>query len=376
MRSKPCVDPAHLGSPADLSHDVSEVCARLSAALSGDFVQAGTHEFSDPMGARLAGFVQRLIVAGQHASAQARERELELRLAHRVARIGTWRRDLRTNVLSWSDELHVLFGTDPAIFKPTPEGALLKVHPDDRSLVTAAYARVRQNGGSMEYEFRTVGDDGTIYWRVTELHAERDESGACVALRGVVQDVTERKRTLDQIQHLAHFDALTGLVNRSQLGEQLRRQLTVATRRGQKVAIHAVDLDGFKGVNDLHGHAAGDRLLQKLAGRLLQNVREGDTVARLGGDEFIIVQTEAEGAEDARRLADRIVSVLGAPCDLGGVSAAVTASIGIALFPDDVAPGNVEDAATGLLAAADTALCRVKQSPRNGHAFFQPGLDG
>ncbi len=371
-RPRPDLEPALRRKRAALIGDVKRVCAQLDARITGAAPGRPVALAQDPLGRRLATLVNRTLRdAGKSAG-----RELDLRLANHIARIGMWRLDVRSQALVWSEELHELFGTDPSVFMPTWEGALLLVHPEDRPEVEAAYARIGQTGAACDLEFRTILPDGTVHWRRTELRSERDRADTVVAIRGVVQDITERKRALEHLRYLARFDALTGLANRVQLTEQLKQNIILARRRGQRLAVHALDLDGFKTVNDLHGHAVGDQLLVELAGRIRQHVREGDTVARLGGDEFVVLQAALEGPEDARRMAERLVSLLGEPCKLGSVEAAVTVSVGIALFPDDIAPGLGDGETSALLAAADTSRTRVKEGARNGYAFFQPGLDG
>ena len=219
--------------------------------------------------------------------------------------------------------------------------------------------------------------DGSVQWRQTALRTERDASDKPIALRGVVQDVTERKRASEHIHHLAHFDVLTGLANRTKLAMSLRQHLGRAKRMDAAMAVLAIDLDRFKAVNDLLGYAAGDKLLQVVASRLRANVREGDTVARLGGDEFVVILGGAAQPEGALHLAERLVQFLAMPVDVPGGIAAVTASVGIALYPHDVAGvTDLREVGAALLAAADTALYRVKRGGRNGHAFFQPGMDG
>lgn len=300
----------------------------------------------------------------------------DLRVALRVARIGMWRRDLVTDALVWSAELHALFGTDAANYYPTSEGVLLLVHPDDRAMVRSYYARAIV-GEAADYEFRVLQPDGSVQWRQTALRTERDASDKPIALRGVVQDVTERKRASEHIHHLAHFDVLTGLANRTKLAMSLRQHLGRAKRMDAAMAVLAIDLDRFKAVNDLLGYAAGDKLLQVVASRLRANVREGDTVARLGGDEFVVILGGAAQPEGALHLAERLVQFLAMPVDVPGGIAAVTASVGIALYPHDVAGvTDLREVGAALLAAADTALYRVKRGGRNGHAFFQPGMDG
>ncbi len=158
----------------------------------------------------------------------------------------------------------------------------------------------------------------------------------------------------DQTRHRAHHDSLTGLCNRAQFEEQLTRQLEDATRSGVRGALLAIDLDGFKAVNDGHGHGIGDQVLRAVASRLRATVRMSDLAARLGGDEFLVLLPDID-AESALRLADRIVEELSQP--YGDDLPPVTASVGIATFPADDAAG-----ASGLLEQADRALYAAKRA--------------
>ena len=363
-------------APAGLRPAIADLCEQLRVVVNGEFGRAVASPSQDPLVQHLAYLANSVVAAGQEALQRAQAREHDLRDAHRIARIGTWRCCLDTGVLHWSDELHYLFGTDPASYVPTHERVMALIHPDDRCVVLAELDRARLTGNPVEYEYRVPQPDGAMLWRSSEVRVERGPGGQAAALRGVVQDITDRKAALRHIYHLAHFDALTGLANRTELARNLSEHVARARRVEQRLAVLAVDLDGFKAINDLHGHTAGDHLLQLVADRLRAGLREGDTVARLGADEFAIIQTEVGQPEGARHLAERLVGLLGLPYDLPGLPdpACVTASIGIALFPNDAPPG--EDASAALLAAADTALIRVQRGGRNGHAFFQPELDG
>ncbi len=174
-----------------------------------------------------------------------------------------------------------------------------------------------------------------------------------------------RKRQRDELDSLAFSDALTGLANRAMLFDRLEMALRESRRRPIRFALHYLDLDGFKNVNDRSGHAAGDAVLQIVASRLRSIVRESDTVARIGGDEFVVVQKglERDGDGDARGLADRITDVLREPFEVEGETFVLGASVGVAVYPDDGA--NVRD----LLVAADRALYRAKSFGK-GQALF------
>ena len=181
-------------------------------------------------------------------------------------------------------------------------------------------------------------------------------------------DITERRRIEAKIAYMAQHDALTDLPNRLQLYEQLQQTLA-RPKRGEHVAVFCLDLDRFKEVNDTHGHPVGDLLLQSVAGRLRQCIRDTDMVARLGGDEFAIVQAGASQPTNATSLASRLIEVIGAPYEIGGRQVTVELSIGIALAPDDgVDPEQ-------LLKNADLALYRAKSDGRGLYRFFEPEMD-
>ena len=181
-------------------------------------------------------------------------------------------------------------------------------------------------------------------------------------------DITERRRIEAKIAYMAQYDALTDLPNRVKLYERLR-QMLARPKRGDHVAVFCLDLDRFKDVNDAHGHPVGDLLLQSVAGRLRQCIRDADMVARLGGDEFAIVQAGASQPTDATSLASRLIEVIGAPYEIGGRQVAIELSIGIALVPND---GRDPEQ---LLKNADLALYRAKSDGRGLYRFFEPEMD-
>jgi diguanylate cyclase (GGDEF)-like protein len=162
-----------------------------------------------------------------------------------------------------------------------------------------------------------------------------------------------------KIGFLAQHDGLTGLPNRALFVDRLRQALALARRDAARVALLFIDLDRFKAVNDTLGHEAGDRLLRAAAVRMQACVREADSVARLGGDEFVILLPRIESAEGARTVAEKLRRALGEPFDVGGREASVSASIGVALYPDDAGDE------TALLARADAAMYAAKRAGRN-----------
>jgi len=195
-----------------------------------------------------------------------------------------------------------------------------------------------------------------------------DEKEEPQYLLGVVEDVTERARAEERIAHMAHHDALTDLPNRVLLRERLEAGLA-HVRRGEQLAVHYLDLDTFKTINDTLGHPAGDELLKVVAERLCACVREVDAVARLGGDEFAVIQTGLKDVNEAAGLAQRIRDALKVPCDLNGQLINIDSSIGIACAPSD---GTDADQ---LLKNADMALYRAKADGRANFRFFEPAMD-
>jgi diguanylate cyclase (GGDEF)-like protein len=181
--------------------------------------------------------------------------------------------------------------------------------------------------------------------------------------------IRERWLAEDQIRFLALHDSLTGLPNRLQLRQHLERAVSRAKRHGQLIAVLCLDLDRFKTVNDTLGHPTGDALLEEVAARLKENVREVDLVGRLGGDEFAVVAEELESPDDAVRVARRLCTALAEGYHVNGHDVATSASIGIALGS---VQGNSVDT---LLKDADLALYRAKQDGRNTFRFFEPAMD-
>jgi diguanylate cyclase (GGDEF)-like protein/PAS domain S-box-containing protein len=183
------------------------------------------------------------------------------------------------------------------------------------------------------------------------------------------EDITEWREAQAQISHMAHHDALTGLANRTQLVEKLENALAILPLWGASVAVHFIDLDRFKNVNDTLGHDGGDLLLKTIAGRLRSVTRVDDLVARLGGDEFVVVQTGVRDKDQAEDFARRLTSAVAAPMKLREQAFVATVSVGVALAPADGA--NPER----LLKSADLALYKAKADGRNCIRFYLTEMD-
>ncbi len=232
-------------------------------------------------------------------------------------------------------------------------------------------ARVFENGETLIVEeTNTISDSGkTITFRSTKIPLV-DGEGRIYALCGISTDITPLKEREAHLQYLAHYDMLTALPNRVLLADRLNLAMTQARRRGQLLAVAYLDLDGFKAVNDRHGHGIGDQFLVALAGRLKQMLREGDTFARLGGDEFIAVLPDLPDSAAGIPLLTRLLAAAAEPVQLGDLTLGVTASLGATFYPqaDDVD-------ADQLLRQADQAMYQAKIAGKNRFYLFDMEKD-
>jgi len=195
-----------------------------------------------------------------------------------------------------------------------------------------------------------------------------DTDGAARHVLSFVEDVTERKKAENRIAHLAHHDPLTDLANRAAFSEHLTSMLVEAEASKRPFAVLCIDLDRFKEINDVFGHAVGDALLQEVAQRL-RNVANGEFLARLGGDEFIVLSGGGPQPANAAGLAERLLASFAEDIDIAGHRLRIGLSVGIAVYPSDG-----DDAAT-LLANADAALYRAKAEGRGTLRCFEPDMD-
>lgn len=214
------------------------------------------------------------------------------------------------------------------------------------------------------FEEEIVDRSGRTRVFLTTKSPLRDQSRRVVSVLTTSLDITDRKQAESRLRHLALHDPLTNLPNRLMLQQRLQRELARGRRGDHGFALHLLDLDRFKAVNDVLGHQLGDRLLQAVSQRLCEAVGGCDSVARLGGDEFAILQTDVARAEDAAALAQQVVNTLARPFQCDGQELAITASIGITLSPADAR--GVDE----LLRNADLAMYRAKAEGRNGYRFY------
>lgn len=336
-----------------------------------------------------------------------------LNRAQRIARLGTWTWTSRDRRFHMSAECSAILGLPHQDHGVEGNQVWAHVHPDERARIRAQYRGSRKSARPLELEFR-VRRSGQSDVRMVRVEAEvdRTEAGRVRGMRGVIQDVTERRQSEEQIRQLANFDTLTGLPNRRCFREQFNASLENARSAGAPVAVLYLDLDRFKQVNDTLGHQIGDQILREISRRLMSTVRESDvvaratheaaaasgeeglppklasadrilagggqtratgwsvgSVARLGGDEFTVLLTDLTDAQAIDRVAARLLDVLRQPVQVGEYEVFVSASIGAAVYPRD---GTDVDT---LIRKADIAMYAAKDEGRNGWRAFHAAMN-
>jgi len=226
-----------------------------------------------------------------------------------------------------------------------------------------------ENDGYWQGELWNRRQDGEVYPEQRVVSVLRDARGEIEHYVSIFSDISAQKYAAERIHRLAHYDVTTDLPNRLLFQDFLTQSLVLARRNHQRLAVLFVDLDGFKLVNDTLGHPAGDSLLRQIAERLSERLRESDMLARVGGDEFALALTEFRELGDVAHVARDILDLVAQPALLAGQEHAVTASIGIAIYPDDG-----KDVA-GLMKAADAAMYQAKAQGKARYAFFESEMN-
>ena len=256
-----------------------------------------------------------------------------------------------------------LLGQTPMKFMP----------PEDVPLMMETINRAIANKGTFRLQHRGTTKTGKVLWEEVNGLPFFDENGALIGLRGAGLNITDRKRAEEEIKNLAFYDPLTRLPNRRLLLDRLQQALVSSARSKQEGALLFIDLDNFKTLNDTLGHDIGDLLLQQVAQRLGDCVREGDTVARLGGDEFVVMledlsEQAIEAAAQAETVGEKILAILNQPYLLSTHEYFNTPSIGATLF------SNYYQAPEELMKQADIAMYQAKKAGRNTLRFFDPKM--
>jgi diguanylate cyclase (GGDEF)-like protein/PAS domain S-box-containing protein len=225
------------------------------------------------------------------------------------------------------------------------------------------FQRVSKSGKAENFPVTLYQDERITGWR--ENHVYKLPTGEIVT---IYDDVTKEKQAEERMLYLAHYDALTGLPNRTLFNDRLHQALTTAKREKTRVALMFIDLDKFKPVNDNLGHDVGDMLLKKAAKRMRECVRDSDTVSRLGGDEFVILLPNIENVQVTLRVAEKVLYSLNQTFVLAGHSIHISASIGVAVYPEH---GSDEKMLTK---NADVAMYYAKSSGRNNVKLYTPDM--
>ncbi|MCW2318539.1 diguanylate cyclase (GGDEF)-like protein/PAS domain S-box-containing protein [Rhodoblastus acidophilus] len=294
-----------------------------------------------------------------------RASEERLRVAMAAANAGVWEWDLATNALVWSDELWRLYGIEPGSCEPSIDVWLQTVHSDDRAHTERAVKQAVARSGELIAEWRTCEGNGAYRWLLAQGGPMRRSDQTIQRYIGVVIDITERKMSEEKISYLAHHDVLTGLPNRATFSARLSAAIAKADETGIPLAVLCLDLDRFKEVNDVFGHAIGDELLRRITQRFAASQVE---MARIGGDEFTAIIAGSAARERALEAAEKLIAAVMEPIEIGGRPMTIGVSIGVAMYPDH---GGMEE----LLAKADAALYRAKAAGGNRSCLFDSEFD-
>jgi diguanylate cyclase (GGDEF)-like protein/PAS domain S-box-containing protein len=295
-----------------------------------------------------------------------RESERRYQVMAEASPVGIFRCDLDARCRYVNRRWREITGLTTA--EAATEGWLLAVHPDEHEQITTAWRQTVGQGQVFRSECRFRRPRGVTTWVFVQAEPVYDLRQSLSGYIGSVTDISERKRSEEEIRRIAYYDALTKLPNRAFFLEQLGRNIAAARRTDRRSALLFCDLDNFKDVNDSLGHDKGDLLLQGIAERLSACIRKGDTLGRLGGDEFVLLLPKVESSRDAVMVARKIKDQLARPFDLDGQEVYTSPSIGIAFYPDD------GDTVSTLLKHADMAMYAAKSKGRNRYQFFSEDM--
>lgn len=323
-----------------------------------------------------AGLTLLLVLGLVHGRRSSRARHLHttalarLQLAASVfetSRDGIMISDAHNRILEVNAAFTQITGYTPdEVLGQSPK--LLKSGLQNAQFYAEMWERLNQDG-EWQGEIWNRRKNGDIYPEHLSITTLRNADGWLTHHVAVMTDLSTLKHHKAELERLAHNDPLTGLPNRRLLLDRLHQSLLQTRSAGKLLAVVALDLDGFKAINDSLGHAAGDQLLKALAQRLSQTLRQGDTVARTGGDEFVLVLHSVDGLHECRVVLERLQRTIAAPTLLGPQAVAVSASLGVTLYPDDASDPDT------LLRHADKALYDAKASGKNRCHFFDAAHD-
>jgi diguanylate cyclase (GGDEF)-like protein/PAS domain S-box-containing protein len=390
------------------SHEVEYRIVRADGVVRHVY-ETGTVEF-DRAGEAVAAFGLLQDITDRKVYQQALERrEAMARQVEAITDIGHFIFDLQAESYVYLSQgfakIHGVTVEEFSSMVKSRADDMEDVHPDDYAMMADVYERHRRTGEEFNAEYRIYRTDGELRWIREHGMAQRSANGDISQSIGVIQDITqqynteqylreardtletmvksrtrkladtvrqleaeinERKKIAAELDFMANHDALTGLPSLRLCKDRLDHSLAEARRQGQMSAVMFLDLDGFKEINDQHGHEFGDQVLKATADRIKGEIRETDTVARIGGDEFVVILSSLPEIAIAERIAGSLIQKISEPLSVESADVKVSASIGIALYPEH------GDTAEDMIRSADKAMYQVKRQGKSNFGFAQP----
>lgn len=271
-----------------------------------------------------------------------------------------WIKDMKNDAITYvSPSYEKIWGRSCESLHEDSESLVKSVHVEDRKKVEEAFERMKETGEDFSEEFRIVRGDGTLRWVWCRVFPTRDEGGAICKLVGIAEDMTRLKEVESRLMEIANKDYLTGANNRNYFFNRASEEFEASKTSGRKFTILMLDLDGFKKVNDKHGHHTGDMVLKKMVELCKSQIRSTDVFARFGGEEFTLMLADTR-KEEAIVIAERLrMELASIPVETEVGVLYFTVSTGVSEFSDE--DENVED----MIMRADRALYMAKNSGRN-----------
>jgi diguanylate cyclase (GGDEF)-like protein/PAS domain S-box-containing protein len=389
------------------SHEIEYRIIRADAVVRHVY-ETGTVEF-DRVGDAVAAFGLLQDITDRKVYQQALEnREAMARQVESITDIGHFIFDLQSESYVYLSQgfasIHGVTVDEYSSMVKSRDDDMEDLHPEDYAMMSDIYERHRRTGEEFNAEYRIYRTDGELRWIREHGTALRSANGEISQSIGVIQDITqqnnteqnlreardtlesmvksrtrkladtvrqleeeisERKKIAAELDFLANHDALTGLPSLRLCKDRLDHSLAEARRQRQMSAVMFLDLDGFKAINDQHGHEFGDLVLKAAADRITGEIRETDTVARIGGDEFVVILSSLPEIAIAERIAGSLIQKISEPLIVESANIKVSASIGIALYPEN------GDTAEDLIRSADKAMYRIKRQGKDNFGFAQ-----
>lgn len=282
---------------------------------------------------------------------------------------GLWVWDITTDIKTVSERGWNMLGLPEKSVATKERWKKEIVHPEDLPhMITELERHFSGQSPFYQVEYRAKSANGSYRWILSRGKASFDSSGQPLQMAGSYTDITDSKFKEDRIRHMAYYDTLTGLANRERLIEVVRQALAENEQGGRRGALLFIDIDNFKLINDTYGHSWGDKLLVSLSGRLSSLMQEGGVTARLGGDEIVIFLPDMHNLQEVTDFADKTMRMLEQPTTVNGHVFHITASAGIAMYPEHGA--DVEE----LLRKADMAMYSAKTSGKHTYRFFDKSM--